>query len=185
MDVESLSKKKQTNVQPATEPAPTEPPAAEEQPTPFNRTLIEKEFSKNPLLKGFAKYLSPMLDYFESVEARLQAADLNFQKIGEFLNRMEPLVKLGEQIQQRQTQAQATGVSAPSVSGSDVMGLISQFAPLLMGGGSNPMQDKINELSVKLLDNALQKITQPDSFSKFFEEEVARAKAKAMAAAIT
>ena len=52
------------------------------------------------------------------------------------------------------------------------------------GGSENPMQAKLMQFSEKVLDNALSKMTQPDRFAQYFEDEIAKAKAKVMAEAI-
>ncbi|MCJ7422764.1 hypothetical protein MUP01_00640 [Candidatus Bathyarchaeota archaeon] len=53
----------------------------------------------------------------------------------------------------------------------------------IIGGGAseNPLQQKLLTFSEKVLDNALNKMTQPDRFTQYFEDEIAKAKAKVMA----
>jgi hypothetical protein len=53
------------------------------------------------------------------------------------------------------------------------------------GGASNPVQEKINQLTLKFLDNAIDNMSKPSKFEQFFEEELAKAKAKTMAKALT
>src|SRR3989337_1432774 len=110
--VKFMTKTPKENVPVATEPKAEQTsaiadvkPEQTSSPAPFNRAEIEKAFS-NPMLKGFKKYLDPILTYMETVEARLQAADVNFRKIGGFLEKMEPLITLSAQLAQRQNQPQ-------------------------------------------------------------------------------
>jgi hypothetical protein len=49
---------------------------------------------------------------------------------------------------------------------------------------SSPVQAKINDLTVKLLDQAIDNVGKPSRFEQFFEDEIAKAKAKTMARAL-
>ena len=181
------------------ENTPTEQPA--EQLKPFQ---LIPAFSIPKKAKGMAKAagidlegvenMAPLINnWASSVEERLNANTGLLKQIIEAIpNLPEQTIKVlkaeaekqrAEMMQQRQIQPQPQG-QPQSGGGVDMLSMVSQFLPMLTGAGSNPMQDKINSLAASLLERALDKVTQPDLFTKFFEEEVARAKAKAMAAAV-
>jgi hypothetical protein len=88
--------------------------------------------------------LKQVVDWALSVEQKLVIAEKNFQKIGEFLTRMEPLVKLSEQVKQQQ----ATGATAPvqASGGFDLMRILEAITKFTGGGGgSNPLGDEITK----------------------------------------
>ena len=155
MDVEKLSKRKQTSAPAATEKAPIEPErASAEVPSapvvPEAAAPIQIPPKVLAQAKALGVDLKQIVDWAQNVETRLQAADQNFLKIGSFLERMEPLVKLGEQIQQRQTQPQAPA-GPPAAGGFDIASLL-QMAPALLGGGSSGIGDEITK---KIIDAGL------------------------------
>ena len=151
--------------------APAEAPSAPV-PFPFNRKKIEEAFeTKDPLMKPLLNkakaYIAPVLDYMETVEARLQVADKNFQQISEFLTKMEPLIQLSQQVQQQQTSGGSVAAPVPGGAG-NILGLISQFAPLL-GGGSNPLGD---ELTKKVLDAGLDQMFAGTQLLKAMQQKI-------------
>lgn len=58
--------------------------------------------------KMFGIDLGQIVVWAQNVEKRLQIADENFQKLGTFLAKTEPLIKLSEQIRQQQQNPQPT-----------------------------------------------------------------------------
>ena len=152
MDVEKLSKGKPKSVPAATEKTPiTEPPEPAEAPSapvvPEAAAPIQIPKKVLEQAKALGVDLQQIVDWAQSVEQKLAVAEQNFQKIGSFLERMEPLVKLGEQIQQRQTQP-----STPPATGGFDIGSLLQLAPAFLGGGSNPIGDEITK---KIIDAGL------------------------------
>lgn len=125
MDVEKLSEKMKENAQPATEPMPTEE-TAKVKATASPKALTMKQ----------------RLEQLESYTVQ------NFQRIGEFLTKLEPLTKAIE--------ASTSQQAAPSQGGNSSVGLgsILQFLPQILGGGgsSNQLGD---DLTKKVLDAGL------------------------------
>lgn len=166
-----MTKTPKENVPVATEPKAEQTsaiadvkPEQTSSPAPFNRAEIEKAFS-NPMLKGFKKYLDPILTYMDTVEARLQAADMNFQKISEFLGKMEPLINLSAQLAQRQNQPQ-TQPQAPNALGG-IEGILQLLPSLLKADsgdselanlGKEALRSQIN-MSKAITDAVVSKIT--------------------------
>jgi alanyl-tRNA synthetase len=142
--VEKLLEKQNQNAQPVTEPKPVE-----EVTSPFPKEEIEKAFN-NPLLKSFKKYLDPLMSYFESVEARLQAADKNFEVIAGTINKLEPLISLSAQVAQRQIQPQAQAVPTSPTSGLDMASLMNIVAQAVGSGGGGG-NDLLQALSMESL----------------------------------
>lgn len=130
----------------STEPETVQP----EQATVFPRDEIEKAFN-NPMLKGFKKYLDPLLVYFESVEQRLQVADQNFEKIGGFLERMGPLVKLSDQI--ANAPQPPAGASNPQPQAPANIGGLLQMLPMLLGSGGG--NDQLQKLAMNALTSQI------------------------------
>lgn len=112
--------------------------------SPFPREEIEKAFN-NPLLKSFKKYLDPLMGYFESVEKRLQASDENFKAIGKAFDKLEPLIQLSNQVQQRQIQPQTQQPAQAQLPAANegMMGLLMQVLPSILNQNtaSNPLGD--------------------------------------------
>lgn len=145
-------KKPEKNAQPVTEPTPTNPiteensavePSPAAVPSPPKLTTQER------------------LDY---IEKQFVEIDKNFQQIGVFLGKMEPLVKLSDQLAQQQANptAPAQGAAAPNI-----LSLLSQFAPMLTGGGQDSemaalgkdaLRSQIN-MSKAITDAVISKIT--------------------------
>lgn len=144
-------RKPKENVQPATEPTPTEQitetPAVEPSPaaapSPLKLTIQER------------------LDY---IEKQFIEIDKNFQQIGTFLGKMEPLIKLSDQLAQQQASPTAANPSgAPNI-----LSLLAQFAPMLTGGGGqdsemaalgkDALRSQIN-MSKAITDAVISKIT--------------------------
>lgn len=174
-------KKKQKNVQPATEQTPKESVKVEE---PEQLITEEKEAAKDAAEKKPELTLEQRFDKFE------KETEEAFHKVGDYLQKLGPLIQLSEQVEARQKQTAEAGQnpSAPTGQGG-AAGIIMQLlnsplAPMLLGGGSNPMQEKLNALSEKLLTSALERSLKPSQFEQFFEEEIAKAKAKAMARSV-
>ena len=107
----------------------------------FPKEEIEKAFN-NPMLKGFKKYLDPLLNYFETVELRLQAADKNFQILGSTITKLEPLIVLSQQVAQKQAaQPQQTQSFAPGVLDiASLMPIIVEALKSQGAGGSDILQ---------------------------------------------
>ena len=102
------------------------------------------------------------LDY---IEKQFVEIDKNFQQIGAFLGKMEPLVKFSDQLAQQQ----ATGATAPAQGASpNILSLLAQFAPMLTGGGGqdsemaalgkDALRSQIN-MSKAITDAVISKIT--------------------------
>lgn len=142
-----MKAKKEKTVQPAKEEAKTEP---EKQTSAFPREEIEKAFSGNPLLKGFSKYLEPMLNYFEGIESRFTAIQGNFEVIQQNFKELAPLVNLSQQIEQaKQQQQQQTQQNAPNMGGA---GLGELLKVMSMFGGQQTGDSKLTELAMKSLE---------------------------------
>jgi len=106
----------------------------------FPKEEIEKAFN-NPMLKGFKKYLDPLLNYFETVEVRLQQADKNFAVVAQSLDGLKPLLQLSSQIQQRQTQQpQAQGAPTGGFDVSSILSMLPQILGSTSGGGNEMLQ---------------------------------------------
>lgn len=123
----------------------------------------------------------------EMLEKRLANNEKEIENaFGQLVNRLTPVIKLADNIGKAE-EAKKSGVQ-PVSQGANPLSSIQQLAPILQmfgGATSNPMQEKINELSARLLEKAFEKIAQPSKFEQFFEEEIAKSKAKAMAAAVS
>jgi hypothetical protein len=178
MDAEKLSKKQKKNVPVATAEKPIEQ-ASSDIPRSVNAADGKNSTSIEQTSKIDEKPLTSE-ERLARLEVWMAQADKNFSEVGAFLTKLEPLIKLSNDVAARQSQnPQGQPQAQGGLDISQIIGLIEKYG----GGGSNPMQDKINELSIKILDNALAKATTPSKFEAFFEEELARSKAKAMAVA--
>ena len=111
-------KKQKQNVPVATEEKPIEP-------EPENTSVpVSPEVPKDPLT-----------EWMKTVDARFAVAEANFKQIGEFLTRIEPLAKLGDQITAKQNNPEAQIQPQPQ-GGIGGLGGLLQILPQILGGGS-------------------------------------------------
>jgi hypothetical protein len=108
MDVEKLSKKQKNPAQPVKENAPTEQtssvPIASE--TAIDANNGESLNQEKTIVQPKPKPLTTQ-ERIDRIEQQLAQANDNFQEIGVFLGKMEPLITLSEQIKQQQATPQA------------------------------------------------------------------------------
>ncbi|MCK5609282.1 hypothetical protein KAR91_45840 [Candidatus Pacearchaeota archaeon] len=126
------------------------------------------------LAKKIGVDLEPLVGWAQGVEARLQASFKAIETLGVKLG---PLVAMAERAQATANAEQP----APGKPGVDVGGII---AAALSGGGTNPLQEKTDKFMNLMLDQAIANINKPSKIDQYLEEEIAKAKAKALAAAI-
>lgn len=89
-----------------------------------------------------------------------------------------------ESLEQFRNQAAAGGGSG-QVGGLNPWGIIEKVMSMAdTPAQASPLQQKANDLMAKLLDRAISSVTEKSEFERYFEEEIAKAKAKAMAAQV-
>jgi hypothetical protein len=107
-------------------------------------------------------------------------ADKMFARLKEEREKTIAIQKTQEQPAQNQPQQQQSREGSPEAA---------ILKEIFGGGGSgrNPVTEKMNKLTDAILDKAIEGVTNPrvSKFEEFFEEELAKAKAKTMARAVT
>ncbi len=155
---------KEKIVLPVTEPTPTEQPSIvpEASETARQQTNGKSGSSSETVVQPKPLTTQERLDY---IEKQFVEIDKNFQQIGAFLGKMEPLVKLSDQLAQQQ----ASGATAPAQGAApNILSLLAQFAPMLTGGGGqdsemaalgkDALRSQIN-MSKAITDAVISKIT--------------------------
>ncbi len=178
--MENQSTKTLENAQVATEQKPVQEPSK----------IIED--LKKQIPKSFHKFLEPILKYVEDEQIWKQSVESRFIEIEKTLP--EKLQKSyaaaledarSKQLAMAQQQPQQTETPRQGISAAEVLSIGEK---LLTGGSSNPnseIQTKVNTLTATLLDKALERLTKPSRFEDILEEELMKAKAKAIAAAVS
>ena len=148
------------------------------------RMLQKAGFSWDSITNAFTK-INVWAEKVESTQKALTEAikGVSNEGIAEALNKK---LQAGAEKQRAELAEKMKNVPQDAGQGEKSgLGLGDILKVLSGGGGSeNPMQAKLMQFSEKVLDNALAKMTQPDRFTQYFEDEIAKAKAKVMAEAI-
>jgi hypothetical protein len=102
------------------------------------------------------------------IKHELAQADENFKTINGFLGKMEPLIKLSEQLAARQNQTPTAGEPQ---AGSFNAGSLLQLIPQLLGsgGGSNPIGEEITK---KIVDAGLDSMFSGQRFLKAVQDKM-------------
>lgn len=123
------------------------------------------------------------------IEQQMLVADKNFDDIGKaytgLLQQLEPLIRLSAQIQAQQA-AQAQNPNQPQRQNAgipDRIGNIIEKA-LTETKSYSPLESKFNKFAETILDAAIDRATKPSKFDQYLEDEIAKQKAKTMAAAM-
>jgi len=146
------------------------------------RMLQKAGFSWDSITNAFTK-INVWAEKVESTQKALTEAikGVSNEGIAEALNKK---LQAGAEKQRAELAERMKNVPQNAGQG-EKLGIGDILKALSGGGGSeNPMQAKLMQFSEKVLDNALAKMTQPDRFAQYFEDEIAKAKAKVMAEAI-
>lgn len=168
-----MSKKKALNAQTAKENTPTKQASSFQQ---ESETAIDANNGKSraPDETNVQPEPKPLTtsERIALIEQQLAQADKNFQQIGTFIERMEPLIKLSTQIQQQQQ-------VAPAPQGSpDVAGLLNSpmIKELLGGGGQNSVLEEYGRQYMDLSGFVVKEV-----FKNIVPEAVTRMEAAAAA----
>lgn len=186
-----MSEEKKTNALPVeaqTQSKDVEVPAPESKPfvllevPKLTQAQVDAAKAFNVPLDKLFEVLERINVYASTVEQRFNQVEEGFKKVGVFLDKVAPLADLAEKYKAQQNVPVAQ--QQPQQPQGDPATL-STILKLLDGGGGNPVQDKVNKFVDVLLDNAIAKATTPSKFEQYFDEELAKAKAKTLAAAMT
>jgi hypothetical protein len=139
-------------------------------------------------LVGAGDVIRALILWGKSVDAKFQMIGQAMQNLptedgiaNKFIEKMK--AEREQALANRAAQSQGGELPQRQQSGGGDMSFLKE----LLGSGDstpNPIQEKINKVTEQLLDNALAKMTQPSTFEKYFDDELAKAKAKALAAAM-
>jgi len=191
-----MSEKKQKNVQAAETQKPNKEPetAIPAQPEPASQSSVGNAPSIVELAKGLDEGKVQLAESAGiPIRGILQWAYNMEQTLNALLKNLPATVqentkKAMQTFYEQQAQAIPQGTASPTAPqgmGFDI-GTIMQLASKALGEGNkpNPLQEKAQTLMNTLLDRAIESVTEKSSFERYFEEEVAKAKAKAMAAQV-
>lgn len=203
-----MSKRMKKNVQSATEqkpedvkpeaPVPTAVPeepqvnvvAPKEEPKASAPSIMDILQTTDPKMLETAQQLGiplkPLLQWAVGIESIVKAQSEALETLGV---KLTPLINLAERAQQAQAQAQAQAqgrVNPEAPQGGDNIGMMMKVVDKVLGSeGSNPLNEKMNAFLGAVLDKELARINQPSRFEALLDEELMKAKAKAIAAVVT
>jgi hypothetical protein len=200
-----MSEKKRKNAQAAEAPQPSETPVAasteqpkqETTPTPSSNEpaapvgiQIPPKVMEKVKALGLEEYIAPFTTYIDGLEKRLAMHEKAMEIIAEQMPQKSAEIvvrELNKVAAERQKQALEQGQTSQALPSGGGGGFDIGTILKLIGGdqpAANPMQIKATELMNRLLDRAISNITEKSAFERYFEEEIAKAKAKAMAAQV-
>lgn len=123
-----MLKKQRKNVPVATAEKPIEPVAPESPATDEDKQVAEEIIQAKPLTDK---------QRLDNIEAQLTQANANFQQIGVFIEKMNPLVALSEQIAQRQANPQPATAPPSQMGGLDLSSIGAVLKEVLGSGGTD------------------------------------------------
>jgi len=138
-----LSKKKQKNVPPVTEKAPEN---SQDNPSAPPVTTDGKQGEVQ------AAQPSPKVtteQRLERIEALITEHESNFRQVETAFQQLTPLIQLSQQIAEKQKQAAENPQAAQARGGIAVADLLGIAKELGLGGGGNPLGDKLTEQVVE------------------------------------
>ena len=148
-------------------------------PTPIPLEIPPKALK---LLQSLGVDLNPILGWAQGITMQVQAQGEAIELIGKTIElKLEPLSKLADQIEAARANPTPQTPAAPggSTPVRSELGMVIQG--LLQGGGDNPLQAKMNRFFDRVLDDAISKVGQPSKFEQYYDEEMAKLKAKVLA----
>ncbi len=142
---------------------------------------------KSKIPKAFQKYVEPLMQWAKSIDDRLALHETYFKQINESLPETikQKMTESLNEMRTRSVPAQepSQGVRSSGTSVGDVVSFLDQTG--LMGGQSNVMSQKAEQLMSTLLDQAILNATKKSRVEELLDEEIAKTKAKAIAASLT
>lgn len=147
-------------------------------------------------IMGMGDLVRALMLWGKSVDGKFNVVGASLQQLDKRFEGMptEDSIadKFMEKLKQEREKAIATTQTQPqerqSQGGGDEVKMLLKMLEGEGGGRtSNPVQEKMNKLTDAILDKAIEGVTNPKSskFEEYFEEELAKAKAKTMARALT
>jgi hypothetical protein len=168
----------------------------------INDLLAKVDPQKLQMAEDLGIPIGTLLAWAKGQKARAELLQSQIQIMGEAIQKGMPTEegiakKMMEQLKNERekaianAQAQQNTQNQPQApqqqSGGSEIDILKRLLDEGGGGASNPVQEKMNKLTDAILDKAIEGVTNPKSskFEEYFEEELAKAKAKTMAKALT
>ncbi len=138
------------------------------------------------LMKTLGVDITPLISWAQDITLQVKAQGEALELVGKSIDlKLEPLVKLADQVAAANARAAANPTPQAPAAGSnpaDNTGLGKIIGALIQGGGGdNPLQAKMNTFVDRVLDDAISRVGQTSPFEKAFEDEMTKLKAKGLA----